>query len=278
MPEIAEVAQTSEIIKKYFKNKYLTHINFISGRYTNKAPQGFDDFIDVLPLKLCDVQSHGKFMWFSFSPNYYIFNTFGLSGSWSFEITDYCRAEFVFDDESIYYCDKIGYGTFTFALTKAKLNAKLKTLGPDWLKNSEQIVSNNFKNYDIPIVILLQDQKKIGSGLGNKLAPEILYRAKINPKRLGSSLTDNEISRLIRSAIYIVKIAYHDNTSQYMNNLHKQLLQLKRKPYLINVTIPNNPKMIYKVYNKEIDPKGNKVRMSKINGNRITYWVPNIQY
>nr|3A45_A Chain A, Formamidopyrimidine-DNA glycosylase [Acanthamoeba polyphaga mimivirus]3A45_B Chain B, Formamidopyrimidine-DNA glycosylase [Acanthamoeba polyphaga mimivirus]3A46_A Chain A, Formamidopyrimidine-DNA glycosylase [Acanthamoeba polyphaga mimivirus]3A46_B Chain B, Formamidopyrimidine-DNA glycosylase [Acanthamoeba polyphaga mimivirus] len=286
MPEGPEVALTADILEKYFKGKTLEYIDFISGRYSKSEPEGYDDFIANLPLKVSNVDTKGKFLWFElFDPNdksnkWYIWNTFGLTGMWSLFEAKYTRAVLSFDNELMaYFSDMRNFGTFKFSNSEKELKRKLNELGPDFLKNDDIDISK-IKKYKQPIVALLMDQKKIGSGLGNYLVAEILYRAKIDPHKLGSNLTDQEIENLWYWIKYETKLAYDSNHIGYMVNLENESSKIGRKNYHPNIH-PTEKEFDFLVYRKKKDPNGNKVIADKIIGSgknkRTTYWAPAIQ-
>ena len=281
MPEIAEVALTAEILNKYFKNKRLMSFDFISGRYTKKDPVGYREFIEDLPLKVINIDSRGKFMWFELSNNkndttWYIWNTFGLTGMWSLFEPDHARAMLTFiNNKVVYYSDMRNFGTFKFSTSREDLDNKIIELSPDFLKDSDFDLSGITK-YNKPIVKILMDQKKVGSGLGNYLVAEILYRAKISPHRLGSQLTQSDIENLTYWIKYVVKLSYVDNHIGYMINLESESNKIKKKNYHPDIKLPKK-EFDFMVYRKKTDPEGNKVKAEKIDGTRTTYWVPAIQ-
>lgn len=57
---------------------------------------------------------------------------------------------------------------------------------------------------NLPIKIILMDQKRIG-GIGNIYANEALFKAGIDPKRKGKTLTEQEIKKLYDSVFYVIK-------------------------------------------------------------------------
>lgn len=239
MPEIAEITLTSEILKKNFKNKILLAFDFVSGRYTKRDPEGYQDFLEALPLKIKNIDSRGKFMWFElYDPNneenedhWYVWNTFGLTGMWSLFEPKYERAVMTFQNDKVaYFSDMRNFGTFKFSNDLDALNEKLEELSPDFLKDDDFDLER-IKKYKIPIVKILMDQKKIGSGIGNYLVAEILYRAKISPYRTGNSLTDEEIETLEYWIKYVIKLSYVDNRIGYMVNLENESQKIKRKNY-----------------------------------------------
>lgn len=286
MPEIAEVALTAEILEKYLKNKILLSFDFISGRYTKKSPPGYIEFLNDLPLKVKMINSRGKFLWFElFKPSdknkkWYIWNTFGLTGMWSLVEPKYTRAILTFKNDLVaYFSDMRNFGTFKFSTDKKALENKLKELSPDFLKDDDFDLSK-IKKYQVPIVKILMDQKKVGSGLGNYLVAEILYRAKISPHRLGSHLSDDDIENLKYWIKYMVKLSYIDNHIGYMANLEEEANKIKRKNYHPDIKLKDKT-FKFLVYRKKTDPYGNKVKAEKIVGSggnkRTTYWVPAVQ-
>lgn len=282
MPEVAEIALTSEILKKYLKNKTLESIDFVSGRYSKKDPEGLDEFTKALPLKVVDINSKGKFLWFDLkdpndkSRHWYIWNTFGLTGMWSFVESDYARALLTFSNKKVaYFSDMRNFGTFKFSNNREALSKKINELTPDFLKDDDFDLAP-IQKYKDTIVKILMDQKKAGSGLGNYLVAEILYRAKISPHRKGLSLSDKELTKLKYWIKYMTKLAYTDNHIGYMINLESEANKIPRTKYHPNVKLKDK-EFLFQVYRQKTDPKGNPVKAERINGERTTYWVPNIQ-
>src|SRR5579872_2000627 len=285
MPEVSEVALTTDILNKYLKGKKLISVKINSGRYTTHPLEGVNDFKKKLPMKLVKVDSMGKFIWFEFKPgpslvkpgkdNWYIWNTLGLTGMWSVTKPDSYRLAFKFSNRTIYYSDTRNFGTFKFTSDTVALNKKIKELSPDFLKTSNFSLAK-VQKYKMPIVKILMDQKKVGSGLGNYLTAEILYRAKISPHRLGTKITTRESATLKYWIKYVVKLAYIDNHTGYMVNLEKEADKVKRKRYHPKIKIRERTFKFY-VYRRKTDPYGNRVKIDKIIGGRSTYWVPSVQ-
>lgn len=286
MPEIAEIAITAEILSKYLKGKMLVSFDFISGRYTKNYQTDYKEFIKALPLKIKCINSRGKFLWFElFDPEnkniiWYIFNTFGLTGGWSFDEPKYARAQLVIKNNyTAYFSDMLGFGTFKFVTDPIILEKKLKELSPDFLKDDDFNLSK-IKKYKIPIIKILMDQKKVGSGIGNYLVAEILYRAKISPHRLGNDMSDKDIINLTYWIKYIVKLSYIDNHTGYMKNLEEESNKILRKNYHPDIKLKEKT-FKFLVYRKKEDPFGNTVKAEKIvgpsNKKRTSYWVPQIQ-
>lgn len=292
MPEIAEVAITAELLNSRLLNKKITNIEFVGGRYLNKPPLDFENLKKNLPLKITKIDTRGKFLWFeldnlttqvSSKNKWFIWNTFGLTGEWSFKISEnklkYLKATITWDNKKVYFFDTRNFGTFKFSQNEIALEKKLKQLSPDFLKDSDFDISK-IKKYNIPVVTILMDQKKIGSGIGNYLSAEILYRAKISPLCKGSELSSQQILDLTYWIKYMVKLAYMCNETIYMHDLNKYTPYLNKKEYHPDIKITEKS-LKFKVYRKKIDPYGNPVIVSKIVGSgnvkRSTYWVPVVQ-
>lgn len=287
MPELPEIALTAEILNARLKNKIIESFEFITGRFGpgRTKPDGHKKFINSLPLQIKKVNSKGKFLWFYLvdpenPENYwYIWNTFGLTGAWSFVDDDHDRLVVTFKDSSIiaHYSDMRNFGTFKFSQNQDDLKEKIKTLSPDFLKDENFDISKVTK-YKQPIVAILMDQKKIGSGIGNYLAAEILYRARISPHRPGNSLTENDIANLTYYIKYMVKLCYLDGGTEYMGHLEKYVNRLPRKNYHPDIKIlKKDKKILFSVYQQDHDPYGNPVKRDKIIKGRTTYWVPALQ-
>ena len=156
-------------------------------------------------MKIIEVSSKGKFMWFKLRKNrknWYILNTYGLEGSWGLTKKKNSGVQFRTkkDDKytNLYFTDSRNFGTLEMVKDAEKLNKKLDLLAPDFLKESftneeffnriEKIILkkdgtiNGIRaNKEIVKILMDQTTKGLGSGLGNYLVVEVLYKAKISP-------------------------------------------------------------------------------------------------
>ena len=89
MPEIVEVRKTRDFLRKIMKNKYITSISILKGRYkTHKPFELYYKIRNNLPLKVLDIKSKGKFMYFILENDFYIFSTLGLRGGWTYKLNN----------------------------------------------------------------------------------------------------------------------------------------------------------------------------------------------
>jgi formamidopyrimidine-DNA glycosylase len=95
-------------------------------------------------------------------------------------------------------------------LGRVRLNPPIERLGPD----AQLITPAQFRavlaaGSTAPVKARLMDQHRI-AGVGNLLADEILWRARIHPARPVDSLTPAEQSRLLRASRDTIKAALRD--------------------------------------------------------------------
>lgn len=300
MPEIVEIKKYCDFIKKQVLNKKVKSIKILGGRYKKHGQfDGYKDIMKELPLKLLDVKSKGKFMYFIFENDYTLYCTLGLSGGWTFkknnsdkykfpEIMEFLNVkdideyrdkslnhlniEFEFDKGMLYFFDMLSYGTISISNDEKKLEKKLKTLGPDIMDVDttyeifeEQIMKPINKNKKIGNVIVNQ---KLISGIGNYLRADILWVAKISPHRLVKNIEANELKKIYQAS--------RDLTwGDYNMKEGKKLKILSKHPKL-----PMNYERDFFVYYEEEDVNGEKVKkeeLYELSQKRMIYWVPTIQ-
>lgn len=311
MPEICEITITAQYLLTKLKGRYITNIHIIAGKYTHMILKGKDLIQEYQPLKIINIDNKGKLMWFvledSKGNNVYIINNYGLTGEWSFYSDKNDRI--VFDiatdpydmkknkDYKLYYGDARNFGLIQITDSRKVLDDRIDKLAPDVLKTNftdQEFISwiNDYlkkssKRKNVPIVkALLQQDKKdaIISGIGNYLASEILYRAKISPYTHVGDLTQDQLIRLANTIKYTTKLCYLSNITGYMKKLanfvpkHIKLVEEGIFPnYHPEIKIPKNETFKFLVYGRKEDDLGNQVKRDIIVPPRATYWVPNIQ-
>jgi formamidopyrimidine-DNA glycosylase len=239
MPEIVEVRKTRDFLRKIMKNKYIKSINILKGRYKTHKP--FDLYYKIrnnLPLKVLDIKSKGKFMYFILDHNFYIFSTLGLRGGWTYKvnkdnskkITDYnfpklldyisknnyekyhkasinnLNVEFKLKDSNkiVYYYDTLSFGTLKVIDNKEELEKKLNQIGPDIMDKSTSLdifikQINKKNNLNKYIGNVIMNQKVI-SGIGNYLRSDILWLSRISPFRKVKNLSEKELELIYNNS------------------------------------------------------------------------------
>ena len=126
MPEIIEVKKYIDFINKFVKNKQLLAVNIKNGRYHKHKPfENYDKLKKELPIKLLEVNSKGKFIYFTFENNFYLLNTLGLSGGWAFIPNN---------------------------STKYKIPKLLEYIGTDNINNINNYLESNLKHINVEFI------------------------------------------------------------------------------------------------------------------------------
>lgn len=302
MPEVVEVLITSQYLEYKILNQKLKKINILGGKYSKKEPEGYKNFLTKLPLKITGIKSKGKLLYFILqnekNEEFYIISTFGLSGSWSINKEDYSHIEFELEKRNIWYNDFRNFGNLYFLESKKELDERLSAKAPDLLqeKYDETFIKKRIeklmkkKNYPqkeiVKILMEQEDNKAIGSGIGNYLVAEILFDAKISPHKTLKKIYDDDklIKALTKSIKYITKLAYMTSIEGYMEQykefkvIHNKYIKEGRyKEFHDDVKLKKNDEFSFKVYRQKEDPDGNAVKAERIIKTRTTYWSPVIQ-
>lgn len=300
MPEVIEVRKYSDFLNKKMKNKYIEKINILQGRYKTHGPfQLYNEIIKELPLKVIEIKTKGKFLYFLLENGYYIFSTLGLRGGWAFRSNlkdrfifptlidnlgnydikkykknakNHLNIEFVIESGSIYFFDTLSFGTMKIVDNIEELNKKLKSLAPDImdLETTFEIFKNQIikkVNLEKPIGNVIMNQKVI-SGIGNYLRADILWLSRISPFRLVKDINDKEL-----------KLIYK-NTRLLTWGDYSYTKAIKFKIIETNDKLPIHYNRNFFVYDQKKDIFGNEVTKEELfegSQKRTIYWVKNLQ-
>jgi len=298
MPEVIEIRKYAEFIKNKLKNQFITDIKILNGRYKKHKPfENYKKITDMLPLKLLDVKTKGKFLYFIFDKNFYLFSTLGLSGGWCYlsnknnkynfsEIMDefekyeydtsnyiknalnHLNVEFVTEKGSLYYYDVLSFGTIKVIDNIEDLNKKLNKIGPDIMDIDFELFISQItktKNLQKKIGIVLMDQKTI-SGIGNYLRADVLYLSKINPFRKVKTLTNLELKYIFNNSKLLTWGQYD--------------LKMCKKLGFLNDKLPADYDRLFFVYMEDTDIHNYKIIKKELyegSQKRFIYYVPQIQ-
>ncbi len=217
-------------------------------------------------MKIAGAGCHGKFIFIILENEWAIWNTLGMSGTWSGTRNKHSRVKICLGGESIFFNDIRNFGTLKIVRGKDLLINKLNSLGPDMLnddvKNDDflrRIRACNKKT----IAQAVMDQSVI-SGVGNYLKAESLYISKISPHRACKSLSDQEIILLNESIKKTIRASYDTGgaTISTYSGFEGEIGEYSQR---------------FLVYNQKTDPHGNTVIKEKTKDGRTTHWVPEVQ-
>lgn len=304
MPEIIEVRNYADLIKKKLKNKKIVEINILNGRYKKKGPfENYKKLKKNLPFELLDVKTKGKMIYFIFDNNLFLVSKLGLMGGWCWlnnnddkydhsehhkyysqygdkkMMDNYMRNslnhlnfEIVTKEGKLYYYDVLSYGTLKCIDNQEDMNKILNSIGPDIMEKTTtfEVFKNQIlkkTNMDKYIGNILINQKII-SGLGNYLRADILWLSKISPFRKVKNLSEQEIEN-----IFI-------NCKKLIFGIYDKKNALKLKIINKNSLLPGNFNRLFFIYLQETDIFGNKVLKKELydgSQKRFIYYVENIQ-
>lgn len=267
MPEGAEVKIIGEGLAKFAGGKEISSIIPVSGRYTKNPVPGLVDTLFKSPQKVVGIGVKGKLIYWILENNSFIFNTLGMTGSWSFSVKSSTRVRIDFDDgTSAFFNDPRNFGTLKIVHGKSAFLQKIDSLGPDMLSEevSDELFSFCVRTQKSKAICEALMNQSVVSGVGNYVKAESLYRAKISPHRACSSLSDAELSALNFSIKEVLGLAYQNNGAtlrNYKNTSEKD----------------GEATRIFLVYGKKTDLFGNKVIKEETSDGRTTHWVPQVQ-
>lgn len=270
MPELPEVASTAIRLKEEMQNQELTNIIVHSGRYMRHGnPKGMDEFLELLPAKITNVEFAGKLIIMEFETakgTWWCWNTLGMSGGWRLQSSKHGHVEFQMGDKSVWFTDIRNFGTLKFTNDESATKKKRSSIGPNHLSQtiSDELFTERLMKYpNITIAEGLMSQSLIG-GIGNYIKAEVLYRARVSPHRLVNTLTEGEFSLLNDACEEVIKSSFLNKGASI------------RTYYNVDGSVGEFPFFFF-VYGRETCINGYQVKRETTSDGRTTHWVPEIQ-
>lgn len=273
MPELPEVETIKNELRSFLINK-----KFIGVKLENKKIIGYPkpkDFLkETINKKILDIVRKGKYLIFKLSNNYNLTFHLRLSGRliYNENLKDeikYSRIKFLFNKGVLVFSEPRLLGrVYLYPNNKLpKILSSLNNLGKEPLmpEFNFHYLKEKIKNHNTYIKNLLLNQK-IACGVGNIYSDEALFCAKIHPRRKGSSLTDNEIKRLLKCLKKIIKLAIIKKGTSVSDYLKPNGKEGSFQNYL----------KVFRREGKKCFRCGEKIMRIKIN-NRSSYFCPNCQ-
>lgn len=210
MPEIAEVETVRNTLKKQILHKRIKYVKVL---YKNIIEPDSKDLMNIVNDEFIDINRKGKWLIFNLNNNN-LLSHLRMEGKFFLKNKDEVidKHEHViigFDDFELRYHDTRKFGRMILLNKEDTSTYKgLKKLGIEPLDSSltKEYLFSKLNKKSLPIKTLLLDQTII-SGLGNIYANEVLFDAKINPYRKGSSIKMDECKKIIASSNKIIKEA-----------------------------------------------------------------------
>ena len=270
MPELPEVENVRQVLKKKLLNKKIVDINV---RYESiiEYPKVSEFQKQIINQKIKDIKRRGKWLMFELD-DYYLLSHLRMEGKYHFRKKEepYSKHEhisFILDDNTeLRYDDTRKFGRMHL-IKKEEINLRkpINELGLEpWDKElTVNYLKEKYKSKKTPIKTVILDQSII-VGIGNIYADEILFLSKINPLEKANELTDKKLQSII------------DNTKLILDKAIK-LGGTTIKSYESAEGVHGNFQDELLIHTKNICPNCNK-KTTKIKvGGRGTYYCENCQ-
>lgn len=207
VPELPEVFTISTNLAEILPKTTLNEVEIFE-KY-KKIPS-IEKFEEILNTEVKKVDRVSKNILINFENSKYILIHLGMTGRIRYSKTkekfgwDKIRLTFKNKDKEIFYInftDTRKFGKFLI-LSELNITSGIEVFNLNEKQIDDIISTISKKNTEIKNILL--DQKII-SGLGNIYCNDTLFEAKIHPSRFGSSLSNNEIKRIISASKKILE-------------------------------------------------------------------------
>ncbi|KAK4959325.1 hypothetical protein LTR10_004129 [Elasticomyces elasticus] len=284
MPEIGEVARIVHYIRKHLVGRTVkTCEAFTDDIVYGKVGCSSSAFQShVAGRKVVGADRQGKYFYMLFDKAPHAVMHFGMTGWMKFDVEDsaYYKKAVVPDDggkkeedwppkymKFLLKCEADGEREAVEAafvdprrLARIRLvdceaddirnHSPLKENGPDPVRDKEVVtvewLSQLLKRKKVPVKALLLDQANI-SGVGNWVADEIMYQARLHPEQYSYTFSDEQIESLHKALMDVCTLAVETNadSSQFPETwLMKHRWNKGKKGAEANV-LPNGEKIVH---------------------------------
>lgn len=234
MPELPEVEAAMDVLRKRAKGRTIARVRLLHPSFKRRlSPARLRSLMDA---RIVRVERRGKHQLLHLDDGRILHAHFRMNGDWEFgkandELPRFARAVLEFSDGSrLIFVDSRALGTLEVHAADAALDLGL---GPDAADGgwSAKQLGDALARRKGPIKPALLDQKLV-AGLGNIYAAESLWRARINPRAPGNSLTRTRVAALRRAIAAVLKRAtgarYTDDSTVGLDVYDREELPCRR--------------------------------------------------
>lgn len=234
MPELPEVEAAMDVLRKRAKGRTIARVRLLHPAFKRRlSPARLRSLMDA---RIVHVERRGKHQLLHLDDGRILHAHFRMNGDWEFgkandELPRFARAVLEFSDGSqLIFVDSRALGTLEVHAADAALDLGL---GPDAADSgwSAEQLGDALARRKGPIKPALLDQKLV-AGLGNIYAAESLWRARINPRAPGNSLTRTRVAALRRAIAAVLKRAtgarYTDDSTVGLDVYDREGLPCRR--------------------------------------------------
>ena len=201
MPELPEVEVMRRKAESHVIGATLDDIREEDPRISVHLPNKWKD--NLLGKPCTQTARIGKYLFFQFNGSWLHLH-FGMTGSLVFQpkdqpIPEYTRLILLWSNGiAMYFTDPRTFGKMDL-ISAVSAFATAKKLGVDLLDAGSKEAEKMFANKKMSLKAILLKQR-IVAGIGNWLADEALYRAKLHPASEGRSLSPEQRNNLLKTA------------------------------------------------------------------------------
>lgn len=227
MPELPEVETVCRVLRRALQGKKIKDVEIVPDPIVFKSPAAAIRKA-VEGSKVKKIGRKGKAFWMELDSGFALFTHLGMSG-WIRELGKETvrlkeHGDAPLDDEQgrprfLKMLITANDGTRVSLTDGRRLgrvwlgddpanDPKIKKLGPDAMDDlpNPKAFAVIYQKRQAPIKALLMDQGLV-SGIGNWVADEVLYHAKISPHRPASTLSEADFKRLHKAVQDVLRIA-----------------------------------------------------------------------
>ena len=219
MPELPEVERATALLRRAIVGATLERAELLHPSLKRRLPQGAAESLSGIRVER--VERRGKHQLVHFTDGRVLHVHFRMNGDWIFDtdrdpLPRFARAVFHFNNgRRVVLEDSRALSTIDVHPSGSDLSLDL---GPEPYDSA--LTPSTFRTAlsrrRIPIKVALLDQRII-AGLGNIYASEALWRAKLSPKLIASSLTLPQSRRLLVAIRAVIRRATGGRYTQSEN-------------------------------------------------------------
>lgn len=209
MPELPEVHGYQKYIEKTSFHQKIISLNCSDERLLKKPLQKFEE--TLLGNEITSTKRIGKYLFLILSNNKILLMHFGMTGKPTYYFGEETRPKFahiVMGFENGYYLafeNKRKFGRWDLIESVESYQKKHKLS-----KDARDLTFDEFyisiKNRKVAIKKILMDQS-VCAGIGNWMADDILYQARIHPEQKNDTLIKDKLKGVFEKMQYVIEIA-----------------------------------------------------------------------
>lgn len=213
MPELPEVETVRKGLENLVLGKEIKEVQVFWGKII-ESPEVDSFKVSLIGEKIEKMERRGKYLIFKLT-NYDMVSHLRMEGKFEYHqktdpLMKHSHVLFTFtDDSELRYLDVRKFGRLTLLEKDTALDYKgIKKLGPEPTEDEFDIkpFALNLRKRHKAIKPLLLDQTLV-TGLGNIYVDEALFRAQIHPEQEANTLKKDEVIRLHKEIIAVLKEA-----------------------------------------------------------------------